>query len=341
MPNWCSNDITVIARSGELAQMQKHCAASDSADSPAGCFSFQSIIPLEEESETWRDDRVSAWGTKWDVTGSVEASTHDLGDGLAAWRIYFDTAWGPSLPVTSELSRVFPQAWFIHQCWEYGAYFGGTVILHQNGSVAEINHEELHPHTRGIEAEVIVATTHSVLEDAHIRERAENSEEQVEEYLAGKFRRTATLLVDTVNDSVLAYPASEAGEVHQILNSPQAQEYLTDWLVDTQSVNEAFSGFLKDPQYSSSAARLAALTVAGVSHALTWEQPGEIADPNNMRQYEEIDELVDYEPWLRAWETMLATGTSPETLVALVNKVVHNNTEPVAVSAAVVDALGR
>lgn len=67
---------------------------------------------LEYGHDTWYEWHTHNWGTKWNADGC------NIGDDY----LEFNTAWDPSIPVTVELSRRFPNLKFFHEWADEGLY---------------------------------------------------------------------------------------------------------------------------------------------------------------------------------------------------------------------------
>ena len=95
-------------------------------------FDFGPIGIQEEPSHRW--------GTKWQPSNidRYEDSGSLTPDSI---KYVFSTAWGPSLPVSQEISRLFPSARVLHYYLEFGCMFGGYQVFEKG----ELVHEEIIP----------------------------------------------------------------------------------------------------------------------------------------------------------------------------------------------------
>jgi hypothetical protein len=155
MPNWCTNYLSVYGDKKEIERFIKD-----------PFLDFNRIIPMPEElleasSPTppghekeaednikkygfpdWYTWAIHNWGTKWnvakmDVDETCDAEIEEIEDDLI--RVTFETAWGPSLPITKQLSKMFPTLLFHHAYDEPGMDFAGY-ITYKNEE--EIGREE-------------------------------------------------------------------------------------------------------------------------------------------------------------------------------------------------------
>jgi hypothetical protein len=100
------------------------------------------LMSLEEEDSEmdilgWHTRH---WGTKWNaVFYESETAVTRHGDGV---KYFFDTAWGPSLPVTLEMSKKFKDLIFTHLYAEFGMDFSGYIRV-ENGKMLEDSHTKL------------------------------------------------------------------------------------------------------------------------------------------------------------------------------------------------------
>jgi len=138
MPNWCNNIVSVYfpadATGGRLGDLREYVATDEMQ------FSFNRIIPVPVEIDNDPDGmvgynwRVDNWGTKWNGT-EVECLEVVDREVEQCVEFYFDTAWGPPIPVIARLSTVFPDAIVGIAYDEPGMDFGGYVIFCDGVSV--------------------------------------------------------------------------------------------------------------------------------------------------------------------------------------------------------------
>lgn len=120
MPNWCSNEIEIIADSNEeLDEVIQFIKGKISfQDTMSGehleedvQFCFNNIIPQPKDVDDWYTWRVENWGTKWEPR--IEFfHRHSSNPYLS---ILCDTAWNPPYGIYEELSNKFPNVeiiWF-------------------------------------------------------------------------------------------------------------------------------------------------------------------------------------------------------------------------------------
>lgn len=140
MPNWCTNTIEIVGEKEQIESLLKLMKTDRSE------FDFGAVLPYPNEfatldaiAEEWeklpteaRGNRpvdgfnsggydwcVYNWGTKW---WTENVSFGVMSEGV---NVYFDTAWSPSIPVTVELSKRFPELEFTHNFQEEGGDFSG------------------------------------------------------------------------------------------------------------------------------------------------------------------------------------------------------------------------
>ena len=118
MSNWCDNYITVECDNWD--DIKRYCRDLN-YDDEFSDFSFNKILPLEG------GDASNVWGTKWDACDAY------VGESF----FNFQTAWGPSVPVTVALSLQFPDAVFTHAYNEPGCQFAGVVTIANGGQTFE------------------------------------------------------------------------------------------------------------------------------------------------------------------------------------------------------------
>lgn len=137
MPNWCSNEIAITGDNENLQRLI-NLVKTDQAD-----FDFNAVIPYPEEFAKLDADGSGAgyraggyewcinnWGTKWNT--EKDSGMVAMGDGEAI--AYFPSAWGPPLPVTIALSKLFCDLAFIHR-YEEGSEDVSGVLECKNGEV--------------------------------------------------------------------------------------------------------------------------------------------------------------------------------------------------------------
>jgi hypothetical protein len=128
MPNWCQNQVTISGDADLLEQIRTFCQEGESK------FSFRKIAPIDPEMERrdWYKAHVVHWGTKWEP-GPEAITVLDAEEDL----IYvFDTAWAPSLGVTSQLARRFPDATITHYYLEHGSLLCGCYKYREGRQVS-------------------------------------------------------------------------------------------------------------------------------------------------------------------------------------------------------------
>jgi hypothetical protein len=137
MPNWCDNDLFIYGSEQDLKKIKEQ------VTNEAGEFDFGKIVPepttpdyfkdnlssedMKQHPLNWYEWRIENWGTKWNASDSQIGEVKD--DQLQVW---FNTAWAPAIPVTTELSKQYPNVRIEHKYIEEGMDFCGVIEL-QNG----------------------------------------------------------------------------------------------------------------------------------------------------------------------------------------------------------------
>ena len=150
MPNWCTNEVTIIGDEEDLTKFRNFVKSEKEP------FSFQSVMPIpielkgtrspttivpQEEYDSWVDDtnlgvgkpitlemsnrfereygfdnwydwQTTNWGTKWDV------SDVEMEDSISWVDYKFETAWSPPEGIYNELTKLFTTVdiiWFYRE----------------------------------------------------------------------------------------------------------------------------------------------------------------------------------------------------------------------------------
>jgi len=93
MPNWCNNKATFIPVTDEAKQLLKEFAEYlQDLKNPHDARLFGWFCPMpESEKDNWYQWNIANWGTKWDVSVSIDNIYPQEG----IMDFYEDTAWGP------------------------------------------------------------------------------------------------------------------------------------------------------------------------------------------------------------------------------------------------------
>jgi hypothetical protein len=127
MPNWCSNEIDIIAQPEVIAEIVQVIKAN-----PHGVFQMNDFVPMPEElrnttapqdKPNWYDWNVSNWGTKWELGEDVSVSISERSIGLG-----FDTAWSPNCSFWVAFSEKYPTVQIEHKYYEEGMSFIGEAF---------------------------------------------------------------------------------------------------------------------------------------------------------------------------------------------------------------------
>lgn len=133
MPNWCSNELTIVGKPKMLNKLLKQITTTTSeAGDEATSFDFNKVLPIPQGAD-WYNWCIENWGTKWNASDVAffcdgdwldhyDDSTWESGEVM----INFQTAWSPPVPVLTQLSKDNPSVKIIHKFYETGAGFYGT-----------------------------------------------------------------------------------------------------------------------------------------------------------------------------------------------------------------------
>jgi hypothetical protein len=135
MPNWCHNTLYITGPASDAAALRSLVIT------PRSKFDFEAVVPAPEVVDDWQSWSAEKWGTSkvafdagW--MGAQRAAKRD-----AQQVAFFSTAWGPPIPVISELSRLFAALILRLQYDEPMWGFCGFATQ-QNGETIAAKHEE-------------------------------------------------------------------------------------------------------------------------------------------------------------------------------------------------------
>lgn len=123
MPNWCDNTLLIKGPERSLKNFLSFISSKNGADGVLQSFDF---------NLDWYNWPVNYWGTKWNIENYDDMEEDCQNNSV---RIFFSTAWSPSIPITYALSLMFPLLTFDHLYCEEGNNFQGQCAI-QNGIVA-------------------------------------------------------------------------------------------------------------------------------------------------------------------------------------------------------------
>lgn len=133
MPNWCSNELTIVGKPKMLNKLLKQIATTQSEGDEA-LFDFEKVVPMPTGAD-WYEWRVENWGTKWNASDVMFLNDGEWSEKYddTCWEggdlvINFQTAWSPPVPVLSQLSKDNPKVTITHKFTEEGMAFYGTYI---------------------------------------------------------------------------------------------------------------------------------------------------------------------------------------------------------------------
>jgi hypothetical protein len=93
-------------------------------------------------ADNWYDWQIKNWGIKWDVY-DVKLAFHVFCSNVKGYvrhaplRLWFQTAWCPTVPAIEQLSRRYPRLHFMHTWCEQGSLLVGRVIYENGVIIAE------------------------------------------------------------------------------------------------------------------------------------------------------------------------------------------------------------
>ena len=132
MPNYCSNNLTILNGEDIYPYIEKYLIHEDDGDGEVN-LDFAKIIPHPTESDNNNDWHTENWGTKW-----------GCGDGYVNHNggYWFSTAWSPACPIVLELSKLIGQS-LRHTYLEEGMGFCGEFIAIPDGTYSDKVYDDL------------------------------------------------------------------------------------------------------------------------------------------------------------------------------------------------------
>ena len=132
MPNYCSNNLTLLNGEDIRPYIEKYLIHEDDGDGEVN-LDFAKIIPHPTESDNNNDWHTENWGTKW---GCRDGFVNDNGG------YWFSTAWSPACPIVLELSKLIGQS-LRHTYLEEGMGFCGEFIANPDGTYSDKVYDDL------------------------------------------------------------------------------------------------------------------------------------------------------------------------------------------------------
>ena len=133
MPNYCSNNLTMVNGEDIRPYIEQYLIPTDDPDGEIN-LDFAKIIPhpTEEAKNTigWETEN---WGTKWNC---MDGFVQDVGG------YYFNTAWSPACPVIQKLSELIGESLRLTYL-EEGMGFCGEFIAHPDGTYSDKDYDDL------------------------------------------------------------------------------------------------------------------------------------------------------------------------------------------------------
>ena len=143
MPNWCSNELTIVGKPKMLNKLLKQITTTESEandNNGARAFDFEKIMPMPKGVD-WYEWRNANWQTKWNASDVQFLTDGDWTENYTdeTWEsgelnLMFNTAWSPPIPVITQLSKDNPKVAITHKFTEEGMAFYGT-YEYSNGDV--------------------------------------------------------------------------------------------------------------------------------------------------------------------------------------------------------------
>lgn len=129
MPNWCSNEISIIGSKEKIAEIKTIIEAIE----PSECRVFRELIGTAPDfkEEDWYSHNVNFYGTKWDVSPSdcnMSASEEEI-------ILTPDTAWAPPVGFCEKLAKKF-NVTVTDTYYEPGMDFSGVLEVSPDGEVS-------------------------------------------------------------------------------------------------------------------------------------------------------------------------------------------------------------
>jgi hypothetical protein len=118
MPNWCDNRLHVFGEHKEIDRFMGEVFSTNMQGKQY--LDFEKIVPIGD-IEDWYTQRVSKWGTKWNLDGSDFDIDEEEG-GISVW---FLTAWTAPVPICRALTVRYPMLSFDMEYSEPGTGFRG------------------------------------------------------------------------------------------------------------------------------------------------------------------------------------------------------------------------
>ena len=92
------------------------------------------LARISSHPDWWYNWNIKHWGTKWSAR-NVYASENSVGD------YEFETAWGPSIPVSAALAKLFPGLTVTHRYCEGGNGYAGYAVFDHEGALDSEEYE--------------------------------------------------------------------------------------------------------------------------------------------------------------------------------------------------------
>jgi hypothetical protein len=132
MPNYCSNNVTMLNGEDILPYIEQYLIQTGDPDGETN-LDFAKIVPKNDSEEYTDEWNVENWGTKW---GCMDGFVQDTGG------IYFNTAWSPACPIIQKLSELIGESLRLTYL-EEGMGFCGEYIANPDGTYSDKEYDDL------------------------------------------------------------------------------------------------------------------------------------------------------------------------------------------------------
>jgi len=132
MPNYCSNNVTMLNGEDILPYIEKYIIQTGDPDGETN-LDFTKIVPKKDSEEYTNEWNRENWGTKW---GCMDGFVQDTGG------LYFNTAWSPACPIIQKLSELIGESLRLTYL-EEGMGFCGEYIANPDGTYSDKEYDDL------------------------------------------------------------------------------------------------------------------------------------------------------------------------------------------------------
>jgi hypothetical protein len=141
MPNWCSNNMTIIGPEDQVRSIVNAVRPVDGEDRELGLTTFMPQ-PRDEngdpiEGTSWQYEN---WGTKWGDS-DTELTYEEYSGATSSASVTYNTPWGPMSRLVAEISRQHPDCVIDVEYEEPGMCFFGLEQFRAGELIYERHHE--------------------------------------------------------------------------------------------------------------------------------------------------------------------------------------------------------